>query len=46
MRAIEMVVMGLLGFAVLLLVVRPLVRRILAPDGGRRPDAAGERRAE
>ena len=31
MRAIEMVVMGLLGFAVLLLVVRPLVRRILAP---------------
>lgn len=31
MRAIEMVVMGLLGFAVLLMVVRPLVRRILAP---------------
>ena len=31
MRAIEMLVMGLLGFAVLLLVVRPLVRRILAP---------------
>jgi flagellar M-ring protein FliF len=31
MRAIEMVVMGLLGLAVLLMVVRPLVRRILAP---------------
>ncbi len=31
MRAIEMVVMGLLGLAVLLLVVRPLVRRIIAP---------------
>jgi len=32
MRAIEMVVMGLLGFVVLLMVVRPLVRRIIAPD--------------
>ncbi len=32
MRAIEMVVMGLLGLVVLLMVVRPLVRRILAPD--------------
>jgi flagellar M-ring protein FliF len=31
MRAIEMVVMGLLGLAVLLLVVRPLLRRVLAP---------------
>ncbi len=31
MQAIEMVVMGLLGLAVLFLVVRPLVRRILAP---------------
>ena len=31
MQAIEMVVMGLLGLAVLLLVVRPLVRRIIAP---------------
>jgi hypothetical protein len=30
MRAIEMVVMGLLGLVVLLLVVRPLVRRVLA----------------
>ena len=37
MRAIEMVVMGLLGFAVLLLVVRPLVRRILAPMEGAMP---------
>ena len=32
MRAIEMVVMGLLGFVVLFMVVRPLVRRVLAPD--------------
>jgi flagellar M-ring protein FliF len=32
MRAIELVVMGLLGLVVLLMVVRPLVRRILAPD--------------
>jgi flagellar M-ring protein FliF len=31
MQAIETVVMGLLGLAVLLLVVRPLVRRVLAP---------------
>ena len=37
MRAIEMVVMGLLGFAVLLLVVRPLVRRVLAPMEGAMP---------
>ncbi len=33
MQAIETVVMGLLGLAVLLLVVRPLVRRMLAPGG-------------
>jgi flagellar M-ring protein FliF len=33
MQAIETVVMGLLGLAVLLLVVRPLVRRMLAPAG-------------
>jgi flagellar M-ring protein FliF len=33
MTAIEWVVMGLLGFAVLLLVVRPLVRRVVAPAG-------------
>jgi flagellar M-ring protein FliF len=32
MRAIEMVVMGLLGIVVLLMVVRPLVRRVLAPE--------------
>jgi flagellar M-ring protein FliF len=35
MRAIEMVVMGLLGFVVLLFVVRPLVRRIITPDEAR-----------
>src|SRR5579864_6130404 len=33
MQAIETLVMGLLGLAVLLLVVRPLVRRMLAPTG-------------
>ena len=32
MRAIEMVVMGLLGLVVLPMVVRPLVRRMLAPE--------------
>jgi flagellar M-ring protein FliF len=32
MRAIEMVVMGILGLVVLLMVVRPLVRRMLAPE--------------
>jgi flagellar M-ring protein FliF len=32
MRAIEMVVMGFLGLVVLLMVVRPLVRRVLTPD--------------
>jgi flagellar M-ring protein FliF len=32
MRAIEMVVMGLLGFVVVFMVVRPLVRRIVTPD--------------
>ncbi len=32
MRAIEMLVMGVLGIVVLLLVVRPLVRRIVTPD--------------
>ena len=37
MRAIEMVVMGVLGLVVLLLVVRPLVRRIITPD---QPSAA------
>jgi flagellar M-ring protein FliF len=32
MRAIEMVVMAVLGLVVLLFVVRPLVRRIITPD--------------
>jgi flagellar M-ring protein FliF len=32
MRAIEMAVMGLLGLVVMLMVVRPLVRRVLTPD--------------
>jgi flagellar M-ring protein FliF len=50
MRAIEMVVMGLLGLVVLLMVVRPLVRRVLAPEvkaiaappaGGHLADALG-----
>ena len=30
--AIELAVMGLLGLVVLLMVVRPLVRRIITPD--------------
>ena len=46
MRAIEMVVMGVLGLVVLLLVVRPLVRRIITPDDRKLaalpPVAAGE----
>jgi flagellar M-ring protein FliF len=37
MQAIETLVMGLLGLAVLLLVIRPLVRRILAPATGAVP---------
>jgi flagellar M-ring protein FliF len=37
LQAIEMLVMGLLGLAVLLMVVRPLVRRILAPMDGAVP---------
>ena len=50
MRAIEMVVMGLLGFVVIFMVVRPLVRRVLAPEvaavaalpaGGQLADALG-----
>ena len=32
MRAVEMVVMALLGLVVLFMVVRPLVRRIVTPD--------------
>jgi len=32
MRAIEMAVMGVLGLVVVFMVVRPLVRRVIAPD--------------
>jgi flagellar M-ring protein FliF len=32
MRAVEFVVMGILGLVVVLVVVRPLVRRIIEPD--------------
>ena len=35
MRAVEMAVMGLLGIVVLFMVVRPLVRRVLAPEEGK-----------
>jgi len=41
MRAIEMVVMGVLGLVVLLLVVRPLVRRIVTPEEPKALTAAG-----
>jgi flagellar M-ring protein FliF len=40
MRAIELAVMALLGLVVVLFVVRPLVRRILAPDESRPMSAA------
>lgn len=40
MRAIELTVMGLLALVVLLFVVRPLVRRILAPEEPRPAGAA------
>jgi flagellar M-ring protein FliF len=40
MHWIELLVMLLLGLIVLLLVVRPLVRRILAPEPPRAPEAA------
>jgi flagellar M-ring protein FliF len=33
MRSIEVVVMGVLGLIVMMVVVRPLVRRIITPDG-------------
>src|SRR6201986_2617191 len=32
MRGVELVVMGLLGVVVVLVVVRPLIRRIIEPD--------------
>jgi flagellar M-ring protein FliF len=40
MHWIELLVMALLGLVVLFTVVRPLVRRILAPEGSGRHDAA------
>ncbi len=46
MRAIEMLVMGLLGLVVLLMVVRPLVRRILAPEERALPALPGVPAAE
>ena len=39
MRGIELIVMALLGLIVLLLVVRPLVRRIITPEQGGGPAA-------
>jgi flagellar M-ring protein FliF len=41
MRGAEMGVMALLGLIVLLMVVRPLVRRIIAPDRAQAAAAAG-----
>jgi flagellar M-ring protein FliF len=40
LRTVEWVVMGLLGLVVVLVVVRPLVRRILAPEDGMTAQAA------
>ena len=40
MRAIEQVVMIVLGIIVLLFVVRPLVRRVLAPEQPKTPEAS------
>ena len=40
MHWVELLVMALLGLVVLFTVVRPLVRRILAPEGGRGQQAA------
>ncbi len=40
MRGIELLVMGVLGIVVVLLVVRPLVRRVITPDDGAAPSAA------
>jgi flagellar M-ring protein FliF len=41
MRGAELGVMGLLGLIVLLMVVRPLVRRIVTPEGAGKANAAG-----
>ncbi len=41
MRGVELVVMTLLGLIVVLFVVRPLVRRILAPDNPGAPTGTG-----
>ena len=41
MRGAELGVMGLLGLIVLLMVVRPLVRRIVTPEGPAKASAAG-----
>ena len=43
-RGAELGVMVLLGLVVLLMVVRPLVRRIITPDGIRDASRAGRRR--
>ena len=40
MYGVELLVMALLGLVVLLTVVRPLVRRVIAPEHGRNPEAA------
>ena len=42
MRGAELGVMGLLGLIVLLMVVRPLVRKIVTPDGAIAASAAGK----
>ncbi len=42
MRAIEMVVMGILSLVVLLFVVRPLVRRVVTPEEPKAAAASGE----
>lgn len=40
MRGIELAVMAILGLVVLLFVVRPMVRRVLAPEAGQMPQGA------
>lgn len=40
MRGIELAVMAILGLVVLLFVVRPMVRRVLAPEAGQTPQGA------